>query len=351
MSTSTNNSFIPEEIELAAAEWVIRLERGLEPTEQAELDVWLAADPRHWTALAEHRDAWHRFEPLAKSERKRTVSLASNFLSPDGSSAPPRQGPKTRWLRILAPTLTVAAAIALGIFLRTPPPAADSLASLTAPCERRVLEDGSVIQLDRSALVTVVYTPTERRVTLRRGKAHFAVAKNHDRPFTVTASGVSVRAVGTAFDVSIDSSAVAVLVTEGTVQVKKPEQSVAESLSPTAPSPAAPLVTVGQLAIVSLAPTALVPEVATLSAAELESRSAWQPRLLNYDDTPLAVIVGAFNQRNGVQMTIDDATLGNLRMTVSIRSDNLAGFVRLLEGNFGVRAGSGKASEIVLRRN
>ena len=351
MLDSPHNSSAPEEIDRAAAAWVVRLERGLKPAEQGELDAWLASDPRHWAALAEYRDAWQRFEPLANERARATAASRGVARNPESNDRRGRGNLRWRW--VVGSTLAAAAAIALVFFLRTPTLATDSLASLTAPCERRVLEDGSVIHLDHGAIVSVNYTPGERRVTLRRGQAHFAVAKNHDRPFIVTAGGVSVRAVGTAFDVRLDSAAVAVLVTEGTVQVKKPEPATTEnhlSSNAMAASPVAPLVTVGQLAIISLAPAAPAPEVATLSAADFEARSAWQPRLLNYDDAPLAVIVAAFNQRNRAHMRIDDATLGDLRMTVSIRSDNLAAFVRLLEGNFGVRAGSEAESEIVLRR-
>ncbi|MES1194684.1 MAG: FecR domain-containing protein, partial [Opitutus sp.] len=59
----------------------------------------------------------------------------------------------------------------------------------------------------------------ERRVRLVRGEAHFSVAKNPDRPFIVSAGQVAVRAVGTAFNVRLRSTAVEVLVTEGKVQV------------------------------------------------------------------------------------------------------------------------------------
>ena len=55
----------------------------------------------------------------------------------------------------------------------------------------------------------------------RSGEAYFTVAKNPGRPFVVAAGGVGVRAVGTAFNVRLDSDAVEVLVTEGRVQVSR----------------------------------------------------------------------------------------------------------------------------------
>src|SRR5581483_9214616 len=85
--------------------------------------------------------------------------------------------------------------------------------------ERQTLADGSVVELNGNTQVQVAYSPAERRVRLVQGEAHFTVAKNKRRPFWVEAQGVSVRAVGTAFNVRLDPQRVDVLVTEGRVPV------------------------------------------------------------------------------------------------------------------------------------
>src|SRR3546814_19282958 len=58
-----------------------------------------------------------------------------------------------------------------------------------------------------------------RRVILRRGEASFEVAHNVQRPFVVSAEGLDVRAVGTAFVVGIEDGGVEVTVAEGVVAV------------------------------------------------------------------------------------------------------------------------------------
>src|SRR3546814_17986320 len=58
-----------------------------------------------------------------------------------------------------------------------------------------------------------------RRVILRRGEASFEVAHNVQRPFVVSAEGLDVRAVGTAFVVGIEDGGVEVTVEEGVVAV------------------------------------------------------------------------------------------------------------------------------------
>ena len=57
--------------------------------------------------------------------------------------------------------------------------------------------------MNRGADVSVLYTPTERRVRLDRGEANFKVAKANERPFFVLVGGFRVRAVGTEFNVRL----------------------------------------------------------------------------------------------------------------------------------------------------
>jgi transmembrane sensor len=51
-----------------------------------------------------------------------------------------------------------------------------------------------------------------------------------------------------------------------------------------------------------------------------------------------------------VQLIPESAALRELRVNASIRSDNVEGFVRLLESSFDLRAEWRSETEIVLRR-
>lgn len=343
-----------DDLEQIAATWVLRIEAGLSPAEEAELADWLAADPRHERCLAEHQQAWDRFAPLDETSTANQDSpTAAGLLS------------SRKILRFALPTLAAAAAIALGFFVLRPRPAPAVPVASAAPravivplCEQRTLEDGSVVQLNRGAAITVAFTAGERRVQLQRGEAHFQVAKNAARPFIVSAGGVEVRAVGTAFDVRFDPAAVEVVVTEGRVQVQTATSVAGLALAPEPQPLSAGLPTsgrptmldAGQRAFVSLAPSAPAPVVATLTLVEIEARLAWQPKLLDYDDAPLAEIVAEFNRRNPMRLVVDDPALAALRLTATIRSDNMDAFVRLMESNYGVHAEVHGETEIILRR-
>jgi transmembrane sensor len=194
---------------------------------------------------------------------------------------------------------------------------------------RRTLEDGTVVELNRGAVLTAQFTANERRVRLEQGEAHFSVTKDASRPFVVSVQGMDVRAVGTAFNVRLDRAAVEVLVTEGRVRVSEASagpDANGETMQPEAP------------------------QIATLTTSEIERVLAWQRRMLEFTAAPLGEIVAEFNRRNAVQIVVVDAELAAIRISASFRSDNIDGFVRLVEMGFGARAERSGVNEIRLRR-
>jgi transmembrane sensor len=339
----------------AAAEWTLRHDRGLTAAEQDEFSQWLAADPRHRAAFAEHRWGWDELDRLAGLQ-------TSVHAVPDPDLLKPA---KARLLRfpVSLSLLAAAAAVALGLFVwwsRSEAPAVSPpvvAPPVLALIELRELPDGSTVELNRGAVVTEHYTPIERRVRLVRGEAHFKVAKDASRPFLVEAAGVAVRAVGTAFNVRLEAAAVDVLVIEGKVAVdqsvgavapNRPPSQAVEGNGPYQSAPAATVLSAGERAVVSLAPEAQAPAVQTVSAAEIEARLAWQPRLLDFTSAPLSEIAAEFNRRNPVRLTVGDPRLSTLRLSATFRSDNVEGFVRLMESDFGLRAERRGGGEIVL---
>src|SRR5690606_31765771 len=79
--------------------------------------------------------------------------------------------------------------------------------------------DGSIMTLNTLSRAKVRFDHKERIVYLESGEAHFEVAKNKDRPFSVYAEKGRITAVGTAFSVRIDEESVNVAVSEGSVEV------------------------------------------------------------------------------------------------------------------------------------
>ena len=330
-----------ERIDGEAACWILRRDRGLTASEQDEFSQWLALDPRHGPAFGRFAWHWDRLDQL--TEWRPPHSLRPN---------PDLLAVRTRRLRWLVP-LALAASAALIVLVRGHRPASSWASALPAApvamIEERTLEDGSRIQLNRGGEITVSFSAQERLVHLVRGEALFHVAKNPAWPFIVDAGGIRVRAVGTAFDVRFGHAAVAVLVTEGRVRVDGPAASGPPAPSRSAPA-AVPMLEAGQSAVVSMARAGPPPQVSAVSPAAIEQLLAWRPQLLDFTATSLADITAEFNRHNLVQLTVAEPELAALRISASFRSDNIAGFVSLLETSFNVRAERRGVEEIVLRK-
>ena len=330
-----DDRFRPEQTEQSAADWLVRRDRGFSPAEQDAFSQWLAADPRHGEAFARQQQTWREFNLLAEWRPEHSA-----VPNPDLLARSPR---KRHWLPWTAVTLAAAAAGILAVLQQPPvvsPPA--ERAVLVVPAERyerRVLADGSVVQLNRGAALDVRYSATERRVDLVSGEAHFTVTKQPARPFVVMAAGVGVRAVGTAFNVKLTPGTIDVLVTEGTV-----------ALDPPADEPTQAEVSAGHRAIRSRDGTSTEWEIRPASAEQVTELLAWQPVLLDFAATPLSDVVAEFNRRNAIQLLVADEELAALPIVASFRSDSIEAFVRLLEITANVRAERRGDREIVLRR-
>ena len=223
--------------------------------------------------------------------------------------------------------------------LAVPPIAA--LSTVVVTPETRTLADGSIVELRPGAEILVEYGPISRRVVLRAGEVHFQVTKDAARPFVVVASGVEVRAVGTAFTVDLGKRAVDVLVTEGRVAVTSPP--AAEEAAP-----AVAMVDAGQGTTVSLE-VAGAAAVRSVPSGERRERLNWRVPLLEFSGTPLAEAIPMFN-RHGRRHLVLDPTLGRLQLSGTLRADDTDSLFILLRNEFGIIAAPGSAGHTELRR-
>jgi transmembrane sensor len=336
-------------IEIAASEWLARLDRGLTPEEQDNYTEWLGKDAAHRKAIARYQNDWDDFDRLAGIQLKHHARIDPDLLAPE--NLPERKGRKL--IRNIAcfSAVPFAALIALVFYFTLSKPEDKSglnlqpAIELLARIEQRTLEDGSVIDINRGAEVEVAYTTSERRVYLTKGEANFDVAKDPVRPFIVNVAGVDVRAVGTIFSVKLSEDEVNVIVTEGKVLVK-PTASPFTSEHPMAES----FLEIGQRAKVNLLNESLVVEVTSIDGTEIESAHRWQPRLLDYDKVLLGELVEEFNSSNPIQVVLNDPALESISLSSTFWSDNVEGFVRLMESSFGMEAEWRGSREIVLRK-
>jgi transmembrane sensor len=318
-------------VAVEAAAWLARRDRGLTAAEQDSFLQWLRVDPRHRAALQRLDRTWSALDTLAAWQPADTARPNPDLLAPS-----PGRSRRAAWGMTCAGA-GLAALLAV-LLLRTP--SAPTEGQTTSPGVRVVprpelqsLADGSVAEVNHGGRVELAFGVHERRVRLREGEVHLTVVKDSARPFVVEVGGITVRAVGTAFNVRRDRDNVEVIVTEGRVQL----ESVASPPVPLARGERA-RVEPGQRPVVSAADPAAV-------AREL----AWRTVRLEFEALPLESVIVEFNLRNPRQLVIGDAAAGRVKVAGTFRADEPEAFARLLEASFGIAVERSAAGPWVLR--
>jgi len=315
------------ETERVATEWFFRRDGGFTSQQMRDFERWID-DRSHRAAFEEIERTWARLGETGPLVRTEVAARKSPWLV-------------RRWLPVgLAATAALtlagwwgrAAWVGRAEF-------AEQAATEVGGLRRLDLPDGSFVTLNTNSSVDVHFTAGERRVRLLRGEAHFEVAKNPVRPFVVVATGVAVKAVGTAFSVRVKASAVDVLVTEGRVRV----DDAARGASLLQPAPVAvlaepPVLVAGERVTIATGSDAvLVPaRIAVVAAAEIDQALSWQERRLDYADAPLSEIIADFNRYNQHKLVVADPRLSERRFGGSFPAGDYASLVQLLEKTFGV---------------
>jgi len=319
-----------------AAEWVLRLRSGLSEAEEREFERWLALNPRHAA----------KFDELDATSR-----LLDQLRDPASAAVPspalvPRQALGSR--RFTVGLLAAAATIMLtGIGFWWPvlrAPAGEffthSVSVRNNQSQRLALPDGSTLQLAPGTTVEARFLPTERRVRLKEGEAYFTVAKSPERPFFVEAAALSVRAVGTAFNVRYEPRAIEVIVTEGRVSVDQAGQSVLPA-NDRAEAPAETrLLRAGEKAVITLPRTAPAPGSGGAAGSEafpVATVEDWQARRLEFVNAPLAVVVAEFNRHNSHKLAIGEPALAQRTFGGVFEPTGYESLVEVLEQSFGIR--------------
>jgi len=332
-------------IEAEAIAWLAERDESFAPGRAAAFAAWRRRDIRHAASVAELEQVLSQLDGLAA--RREEVNTHFDRVSPSSPAAVPAPAVIVRWWRPVA-WAGVAATLAVGGFfgfrgVQSTAAPETRYTTTTAGYERARLDDGSTLELNTASAARVHFTAAERRVELESGEAHFEVAHDAARPFVVSAGGVAVRAVGTAFNVRFTSGAVEVTVTEGKVSIaptpdagRSRSEQVIPSGGPTSSVPT--FLAANQRLAIPLTATAPVPAVERLAPADVRAALAWQRRVTDFSDTPLAEVAARFNRHNELQLVVADPVLGARRIGGMFALDDVEAFVRLLERDGIVRA-------------
>lgn len=342
MNHGERSPAIPRAISDAAAEWLARCGAGLNAADAAEFVRWCEADPRHAAAFEQVQTTHRLLTRLPESPAAASMMAELDALI---DARRPASTLHIRWRSVVA--LGVAASLALVLWFAWPmadDPDHAVYATLDGRHQTIGLTDGSTLVLKEDSELEVAFAATERRVALRRGEAHFFVARDAARPFLVRAGAVTVRAIGTAFNVRRDSAAVEILVTEGKVQVSRGVEAGESSAEPI-------FLVSGQSVLIDALPGSLLANAPssgeTHTLGERLLRPA--PRLV-FDNTPLSEVVVLFNRYNQVQMEIAEPELGLRAVGGNFDADKAESFIALLSTSGDVRVERISTTRILLHK-
>lgn len=327
MSPTPTESGAEERLRTEAAAWFARMRSPGTEEDRAEFDTWLA-QPGHREVYDRMAVRWLQSDLISRTK-----------VGQRREGLPPRQSGGHR-RRFYALAASLVAAITIGLTFwgwsgnRPPGGGAQSGmagAAISSPLGIRQvrLADGSTVTLDTASSIEVRMSAGTRRITLVRGRARFDVAHNASRPFIVSAGGDEVVALGTIFDVSLESGGPRVSLLHGSVEVRHGGEGGSPGRVIARLVPGQAIALAGNAPAVQAAPP---------------TEAVWAKGMLAFDGAPLADVLAAANRYSARKVAIDDPALGALKVTGAFHADRPDELAATLAAAFGlevVRRGDG----------
>lgn len=262
-----------------ATEWLLQVQAA--PADAAlrrQVEAWVAADPSHARAWDQARRTWRALGAVE-------------------ASAAPRHRPRR------AVWFSAATALAACLLLVLLPDLslrwrADHHSG-TGEIRIVTLEDGSQVQMAPHSALRVQFQDGKRQVELLHGQAFFQVVRDPARPFTVAAGAVTATVLGTAFDVHLTDTAVAVAVESGKVAIADAANG----------QPLAAPLTAGTRAVMRPGAAAAVENVPPEVIAD------WRSGQLFFADATIAEVVSALSVYHSGWIVVADSALAATRVT------------------------------------
>ncbi len=203
--------------------------RETSPEEDIELSRWLAEDPENRKEFARFELIWNESKKL---ENKSTIDPEVAWLKfkqqlPDANPKAVIRPITKRlaWLRIAAVLFIIAGAWSFYQIIQQN--GYDTISS-GQMVRTEVLPDGSKVTLNKNAILSYKkdFKGKLRSVKLEQGEVFFDVSPDKSKPFIIDADQVSIRVLGTSFNVKKNHDLTEVIVESGLVRVSLPNQQI-----------------------------------------------------------------------------------------------------------------------------
>jgi len=254
-------------------------------------------------------DAWQRMQQRIKqSEKAPAIAPVKSF--------------NKSWLSVAAVILVVVCAGWLGFILFTKNNTEQIVAVSVSSFDKVVtdtLPDGSVITVNKNSSLSYPskFNGDTREVALN-GEAFFKVTPNKEKPFIIHVNDVTVRVVGTSFNIKSEKGKTEVIVETGIVQVTKNKHTIR-----------------------------LLPKekVLTQWRDSTITKDTVQDELYNYyrskeficNNTPLQSLVQTLNEAYNSNIIIENDALKDLPITTVFKGESLDNILKVISETFKIK--------------
>jgi len=326
-----------EEIQEQACLWISRMDRGCSTQEKKDLITWVNQNKAHREALMKMASLWDDLSvlnelsalfPLENTSKKahnrfKHISLAASLLLV---------------VLIGGGLVTNTQLVPLFAFSTGSSNNIKTFSTIVGEQANFSMSDGTSIQLNTNSIVEVSYTSQQRHLKLIQGEAEFDVAKDIDRPFTVTAGERSFTALGTIFNIQKNSEQdIELLVSEGKVLITESFETVKNVITNTESIKLdklpGVLVQSGEKAIID---NSTLNPVKKVSLVQLQRDLAWQQGMLIFEGEPLAEALKEISRYSNINFEITDDRLAQLIIAGYFKADDIEGLLKSLNLNFNI---------------
>jgi ferric-dicitrate binding protein FerR (iron transport regulator) len=272
---------------LQAEEWIAASDNNRKYFEDFKL-IWEQSKSLSANSSINENDAWQRFRQRVQPTEKKPAIVRS-------------VGYKFQWTKIAA----LLAVVTIVTWLMTVP----GNKTITVESHQAVLAstlpDGSVVTLNKNAVLSYAgkFKGEERNVNLQ-GEAFFAVTPDKKKPFVIHVNDVTVKVVGTSFNIKSSNGHTEVIVETGIVQVTRNGRTI--ELRPK------------EKTIVTAQDTVLQKEVVADKLYDY-----YRSKEFVCNNTPLWKLVATLNEAYNVNITIERPALRNLPITTTFSNKPL----------------------------
>lgn len=248
-----------------------------------------------WLEVMKTEDTRDMELSAADEERLFQNIIASRDTTADIKALNPYKRDSGKWIIRIASAVAILTMASIALWY-----------ALRSDTQKLILDDGSIVWLERDSHFGFANQPGERLVTLT-GEALFEVAKDPARPFRIQYQDVTVEVVGTSFRLKTGDS-VQLTVLTGRVHVSSLRDSIGVDVTPNEK--------------IVYVPAGLVQRSVLLPEEKVEA-IAHTEYALDFTNNSLQEVVTKLSEKFDVAITIENKEAGRCRLTIDLTDHSL----------------------------